>query len=402
MVVFGTSKTGGGSAAAKLVPLFEQPLDRLLDLQAIRELNEIRAQQEERQISRLVSSSSLQLQQQLQQSHQQTAPQSGVCRPVRLCQSLSAPLTSSLSTWAKLSKENNPLKRKRAAARLRRLTLDANNNEQQVHQVHQVHEQAHQTQQQVQQTHEPTRWDSDARQTRATSPHCCPAGRLGQAPAELEQQQERCRQLLLASLPAPIKHLLIELYRKGPSTVGIFRKSPNAKHCRELRAKLEQLFEQQQRLTACGKVANLGRPISSQTVSGQSPAELQTGGRPQTVAQSTNSPILMEHNKPKEKNNEATSPQANHPEQQQQQDALADAIKSTVEQFQVNVVASVFKVSLRSAREARKAAGTVAKFPSPILRHSLPSNSSHFIPPRPPFLGLQDCLRTVLDALETV
>lgn len=48
------------------------------------------------------------------------------------------------------------------------------------------------------------------------------------------------QQLLLAVLPEPIKNLLHELYLRGPSTVGIFRKSPNAKHCKELRQKLEQ------------------------------------------------------------------------------------------------------------------------------------------------------------------
>lgn len=44
---------------------------------------------------------------------------------------------------------------------------------------------------------------------------------------------------MLNVLPEPIKRLLAELYARGPSTVGIFRKSPNAKHCKELRQKLE-------------------------------------------------------------------------------------------------------------------------------------------------------------------
>lgn len=33
--------------------------------------------------------------------------------------------------------------------------------------------------------------------------------------------------------------MLTELYRRGPVTVGIFRKSANARVCREFRAKLE-------------------------------------------------------------------------------------------------------------------------------------------------------------------
>lgn len=40
-------------------------------------------------------------------------------------------------------------------------------------------------------------------------------------------------------LPLPIQTLLTELYSRGPSTIGIFRKSPNAKQCKELRQKLE-------------------------------------------------------------------------------------------------------------------------------------------------------------------
>lgn len=46
-------------------------------------------------------------------------------------------------------------------------------------------------------------------------------------------------QLLLSVIPEPIRNLLNELYLRGPSTIGIFRKSPNAKHCKELRQKLE-------------------------------------------------------------------------------------------------------------------------------------------------------------------
>lgn len=53
------------------------------------------------------------------------------------------------------------------------------------------------------------------------------------------EDDEQCRLLMLNVLPQPIKHLLCELYSRGPSTVGIFRKSPNAKHCKELRQKLE-------------------------------------------------------------------------------------------------------------------------------------------------------------------
>lgn len=51
--------------------------------------------------------------------------------------------------------------------------------------------------------------------------------------------QRQRQQLMLAVLPQPIRNLLHELYHRGPSTVGIFRKSPNAKHCKELRQKLE-------------------------------------------------------------------------------------------------------------------------------------------------------------------
>lgn len=36
-----------------------------------------------------------------------------------------------------------------------------------------------------------------------------------------------------------IKKLLEQLYLRGPETVGVFRKSPNAKHCRELKQKLD-------------------------------------------------------------------------------------------------------------------------------------------------------------------
>lgn len=54
-----------------------------------------------------------------------------------------------------------------------------------------------------------------------------------------EEDDEQCRLLMLKVLPQPIKLLLCELYSRGPSTVGIFRKSPNAKHCKELRQKLE-------------------------------------------------------------------------------------------------------------------------------------------------------------------
>lgn len=51
--------------------------------------------------------------------------------------------------------------------------------------------------------------------------------------------QVQREQLLYSVIPEPIKNLLNELYLRGPSTVGIFRKSPNAKHCKELRQKLE-------------------------------------------------------------------------------------------------------------------------------------------------------------------
>lgn len=50
------------------------------------------------------------------------------------------------------------------------------------------------------------------------------------------QQQQQVIQILDTE---PIIRLLRELYLRGPNTVGIFRKSPSAKHCRELRQKLE-------------------------------------------------------------------------------------------------------------------------------------------------------------------
>ncbi|KAG9510327.1 hypothetical protein GZH46_01136, partial [Fragariocoptes setiger] len=40
-------------------------------------------------------------------------------------------------------------------------------------------------------------------------------------------------------LPAPIWRLLHELFMRAPDCVGIFRKSPNAKHCKELRLQLD-------------------------------------------------------------------------------------------------------------------------------------------------------------------
>lgn len=55
--------------------------------------------------------------------------------------------------------------------------------------------------------------------------------------ANLSQAQRQ--QLMLNVLPEPIRNLLNQLYLRGPTTVGIFRKSPNAKHCKELRQKLE-------------------------------------------------------------------------------------------------------------------------------------------------------------------
>lgn len=58
-------------------------------------------------------------------------------------------------------------------------------------------------------------------------------------PGNTKLQREHRRRLMLAVLPEPIKRMLIELYLKAPQTVGIFRKSPNAKHCKDLRAKLE-------------------------------------------------------------------------------------------------------------------------------------------------------------------
>lgn len=57
---------------------------------------------------------------------------------------------------------------------------------------------------------------------------------------EQEMQLAKKHQFLLFSIiPEPIKNLLNELYLRGPETVGIFRRSPNAKHCKELKHKLE-------------------------------------------------------------------------------------------------------------------------------------------------------------------
>lgn len=57
--------------------------------------------------------------------------------------------------------------------------------------------------------------------------------------SQTQLTQFQRQQLLLSVIPDPIRNLLNELYQRGPSTVGIFRKSPNAKHCRDLRQKLE-------------------------------------------------------------------------------------------------------------------------------------------------------------------
>lgn len=152
MVVFG-SKT----------KLFEQPLDKLFNQEAIKHFNETIAASQQRS-------------------------------PPALCQSLSAPLTSATLTWAKRSRENSATKRKRAAARLR----NAKNN-------------------------------LIARLDYDTCEHT----------SEAKNEEERCRTLLLQLLPKPIRCLLSEIYLRGPATVGIFRKSPNAKHCKELKQKLE-------------------------------------------------------------------------------------------------------------------------------------------------------------------
>lgn len=41
--------------------------------------------------------------------------------------------------------------------------------------------------------------------------------------------------------PQVIHWLLADLFRRGPSTVGVFRKSPNARHCRELKQRLDSV-----------------------------------------------------------------------------------------------------------------------------------------------------------------
>lgn len=87
--------------------------------------------------------------------------------------------------------------------------------------------------------------DLNNNNTIATSPRSAANRSLSQVEAKANQQldaelaRRRNELLLSAVLPEPIKNLLLELYLRGPETVGIFRKSANAKHCRELRQKLE-------------------------------------------------------------------------------------------------------------------------------------------------------------------
>lgn len=117
--------------------------------------------------------------------------------------------TLSASSWARLSQENSATKRKRAAARLRRFTI------------------------QITKTTAETSTSTSSSPSSASSSSSPPMQSDPNAPVDASQEQ------LLAVLPEPIRSLLNELYQRGPSTVGIFRKSPNAKHCRELRQRLE-------------------------------------------------------------------------------------------------------------------------------------------------------------------
>lgn len=206
MVVFGSK-----SSSAK-TKLFEQPLDKLFNPKAIKHFNE-------------------------------TIAASNSRSPPALCQSLSAPLTSSTLTWAKLSQENSATKRKRAAARLRRFTIDANNNTSSLITAltsapiispataplcisHRLEANPSPSNTQTLNSSSNSNADKIDHETTTTD-------REGQL-----NEDERCR-LLLNVLPEPIRCLLNEIYLRGPSTVGIFRKSPNAKHCKELKQKLE-------------------------------------------------------------------------------------------------------------------------------------------------------------------
>lgn len=75
--------------------------------------------------------------------------------------------------------------------------------------------------------------------TRATLSTRLNMGNNLSSPDILNKRKRSATSDAKAALPEPIKSLLNELYLRGPATVGIFRKSPNAKDCRELRQKLE-------------------------------------------------------------------------------------------------------------------------------------------------------------------
>lgn len=273
MVVFGTSKSNSSGSTNN--SLFEQPLEKLCNLNAIKQLSEIISSQQENQISQATSKIQIVDDGKLQ-----------------LCTSLSTPLTScSLSTWAKLSKENNPIKRKRAAARLRRYTIDANNNNLTISPVS-----APQTPTIIQ--HSNSLLAQVGTSTNDNEVYLVSPLKRKNYNSSLEDEQDDeifhlDRQLMLRCLPEPIECLLRELYLRGPSTLGIFRKSPNAKHCKELRQKLEQLQQQQQQASSTAQQTNAATTTTTAaTTTGQS------------------------------------SPYA-----------------AAIEQFQVNVIASVFKVS---------------------------------------------------------
>lgn len=290
MVVFGSK------SSASRTKLFEQPLEKLFNPKAIKQFNE-------------------------------TIAASNLRSPPALCQSLSAPLTSSTLTWAKLSKENSASKRKRAAARLRRFTIDANNNTPAASLITTITSaplasavlSPHLTGSSHNLATTGCQPLATADATRATSGHDSafsghsiisqgPHERLIGADPSADDHEQSCRLLLLNVLPEPIRCLLQEIYLRGPATVGIFRKSPNAKHCKELKQKLETVSLSS---SSSSNPLNLTSSSSNPTSS--------SGGKALLPSQ----PLL----------------------------AAAAAAQTSecqllMEQYQVNVIASVFKVSV--------------------------------------------------------
>ena len=336
MVVFGLSKSNSHTwqqNSSSPNKLFERPLAKLVDGRAIGQLAELLAKQQEEQIRQLDGSAGLRL--------------SG--------SSLATPLAGSLSTWAKLSKENNPTKRKRTAARLRRFTLDPSNQQQQQQQADQ--------------------WARAGSQCNGIAllserlPNQCEWQNL-QVPHEQQvagqqvcsssnsQEAAECRRrLMLASLPEPIRCLLRQLYLRGPSTVGIFRKSPNARHCKELRKALEQLQASSTLLGATAAAAAAAAAAETTATSGgQSSSrrrELELGLLQDQQAEKTKTAAAAKSRRRTGKRNEEddeVEAQAEAEGKEGSQEAATSGCQQLVEQFQVNVIASVFKVSLVRAR----------------------------------------------------